>query len=127
MKTEELIRPDWKEFGRRLQERCRGSMVTIELVNPDGARRTIVKNEPLQSVATEESDCNTHFVLETGAAGAKPARHEIIDPSEAVLHQQGSDRCQQLDIFGENGTTIATFHPGLTPDVWQGFEARRKW
>lgn len=118
MATIEVSEKDWQQFCERMQGLCRGSMVSIELVDFDGSERKVVENTPLNRIIWDNTSdrCNTNVVIETGLPETKPQRHVVVEPIHIRLKAEGGgDRYNRLQIIAENGTTILALQPGLDP------------
>lgn len=125
MVTREVSPEGWKAFCERVQEACRGSLVSIEVQQPDGTTASVARDLPLRSIGLDnETDaCNTHLVIEAGPE--RPVRHDVIEPIHIRLRREGDgDRFNRLQIVAENGTTNAVLHPGLNPAALQGLDIR---
>ena len=106
MTTLEVAEKKWEQFCQRIEEFCRGAMVSIQVVEPDGARRTVVQRVPLVRVALDENSdpCNTRLVIEAGSPGERPVQHVVIEPIHIRLKNgQDNDRYNHLQIIAENG------------------------
>ena len=123
MTTLEVTQSKWERFCQQLEESCRGAMITIELVQLDGAMTTIARDLPLGSVILDEksNSCITTIVIQAGVPGAKPVRHTVVEPIHVRLkNKTGGDRYNRVEILAENGTTIVSLHPGFEPGKVQG-------
>jgi|SRR6266850_477002 len=117
MTAVEVDQKKWEQFFARVQESSHDVMVTIDVLNPDGSRNTIVENVPLiHVVLNDQSDpCNTNLVIKAGLPNQKPIRHVIVEPIRIRAKTGTGDRYNCLEIEAENGTTNVEFHPGLNP------------
>jgi hypothetical protein len=126
MKTVEIQEKQWKQFCDRMEQFCRGAMVTIHLENGDVAKAELAVDLPLRHIVLdEESDaCNTRLVIEVGLADAKPTRHEVIEPIHIRL-KNGTDpnRYNIIQVLAENGTTTLEIRPGLNESLLKGLTA----
>ncbi len=123
--TTEIAETKWNEFCRRLAKACYGSMVSIELAQPDGSRTNIAENVPLLSLALDDrSDpCNNRIVIEAGAPDEHPVRHEVLEPIHVRLKRDREGRrYNEVHLLAENGITVLTLHPGVSPRVVKGLE-----
>jgi hypothetical protein len=49
--------------------------------------------------------------------------HVIVEPIHIRLeHGHANGRYHRLLIMAENGITVVEFHPGLSPEVFEGLE-----
>ena len=126
MKTVEVDPKKWVQFCHRLEEFCRGAMLTIETTTNDGRTiRTVAQEVPLRHLALDDTTdpCNTNLVIEAGSANEKPLRHTIIEPIHIRLKNgNGSDRYNHLQILAETGTTNLRLNPGLNLALLKGLE-----
>ncbi len=125
MPVAEIDQKAWCQFCLRVQDACRGSMISMEIMGADGSRRMVARDMPLRSVALdyESSPCNQAIVIEAGIAGEKPVRHLIVEPIHIRLSKNGGgERYSRMQIMAENGTTVLDFHPGLTEGLLKGLE-----
>jgi hypothetical protein len=125
MITREVTPQGWKTFCERVRESCRGSLVSIEVQQPDGTTASVARDLPLRAIdLDEESDaCNTNLVIEAGPE--RPVRHVVIEPIHIRLRHEGDgDHYNRVQIVAENGTTNAILHPGLSPLALQGVDLR---
>jgi len=126
MKTRELKQHEWKDFCRQLNEKHRGGMVTVKMLQSDGSADSIMKDMPLQSVAWNENrdECNNTMVIEAGLPNERPRQHMIVEPVRLILRNGGSERFNELDVIAESGTTLVILHPGINPASLDGLGAR---
>lgn len=120
MQTGEVIPKHWKYFCQRVSETHKGALVQIQLAEADGGLRAVAGELPLQSFAfdDERNGYNDEIVIETGLPNERPLQHRIIGPVRVILRNGGNgNRYNQLQILAENGTTIMTFHPGISPEL----------
>lgn len=125
MKTLEVDQRKWFQFCQRLEEFCRGAMVTIEVANGGCAPSTVVQGAPLRHVALDNTadPCNTNLVIEAGNPNEKPLRHTVVEPIHIRLKNgDGADRYNNLQILAENGTTNIRLNPGLNEALLKGLE-----
>ena len=126
MKTRELKQHEWKDFCRQLNEKHRGGMVTVKMLQSDGSADSIMKDMPLQSVAWNENrdECNNTMVIEAGLPNERPRQHMIVEPVRLILRNGGSERFNELDVIAESGTTLVILHPGINPASLDGLGVR---
>lgn len=124
METKEISQAAWTKFCDRLNESCRGSMITIQLVRPDGSTSMLAESAPLQSIILDqESDaCNNTMVIQAALSDENEIRHFIIEPIYLRLRNGENDRYNHLHILAESGTTILSFHPGLNPELLENLD-----
>src|SRR6266576_4097726 len=117
MTAVEVDQKKWEQFCDRVQATCQGAMVTIDEMNADGSRKTIVQNMPLLKVALDDKSdpCNTNIIIEAGLPNQKPICHVVVEPIHIRAKSETGDRYNTLQIEAENGNTIVHFHPGLNP------------
>ena len=124
MTAVEVDQKKWEQFCDRVQATSQGAMVTIDEMNPDGSRKTIVQNMPLLKVALDDKSdpCNTNLIIEAGLPNQKPIRHVVVEPIHIRAKNETGDRYNTLQIEAENGNTIVHFHPGLNPAWLKDFQ-----
>jgi microcompartment protein CcmK/EutM len=119
----EINNKDWGRFCEKLNTLRHDSLLTIEAVQPDGSKKELARNVPLQNVKFEKTaGCSDMVFLEVGsAAGAeRPMQHVITEPIHIrvkTADQQGA--YNPVMIEAESGVTMLTFHPALRQDVFQ--------
>ena len=119
--TEEIQARDWKTFCERVTEMERGQMVTIEVVDRNGARREVGRSLPLEDVTLKPKDgCNDAIWVKASDG----FQHEILEPIHITLKRNAEGGYNPVQIDGETGTTILHFRPALKPTVMEGFQRR---
>jgi hypothetical protein len=124
-KTVEIDEKKWFQFCRRIEEYCRGAMVTVELDPGSGSKTIVIENVPLRHVAFDEhgDPCNANLVIEAGDPAAKPVRHLVVEPIRIFLRNgKDSERYNSVQILAENGTTTMELRPGLNQALLKGLE-----
>ena len=125
MRTLEVHEKGWPQFCRKIEEFCRGAMISIEIQDSQGAKTAIAQDLPLRALGLvdEKSSCNTNLVIEAGLPDQKPIRHVVIEPIHIRLRNgNGGDRYNRLQISAENGTTTVDLHPGLNQELLKGLD-----
>lgn len=125
MKTVEVDEKKWSRFCQRIEEHCRGAMVTVELEPGSGSKTTVIANAPLRHVSFDEhaDPCNANLVIEVGAADSKPVRHLVVEPIRILLRNgKDTERYSSMRIMAENGTTTMELRPGLDQALLKGLE-----
>jgi hypothetical protein len=125
MKTVEVDQKKWLQFCQRIEDYCRGAMVTVELDPGSGSKTTVVENAPLRHVSFDEhSDpCNANLVIEVGDPESKPVRHLVVEPIRILLRNgKDTERYNSMQIMAENGTTTMELRPGLNQALLKGLE-----
>ena len=123
MRTLEVHEKGWPQFCRKIEEFCRGAMISIEIHDAQGAKTAIAQDVPLRALGLvdEKSSCNTNLVIEAGLPDQKPIRHVVIEPIHIRLRNgNGGDRYNRLQISAENGTTTVDLHPVLNQELLKG-------
>ena len=113
MKTREVSENTWKEFCAAVEEHCRGSLVSLEHLLPDGSKSTIIHNEPLRSFRLDDTSdpCNTILAI-----GAGPLVHNIVEPIHIRLRSENGDETfTHFEIKAENENVVGALHPGYRP------------
>jgi hypothetical protein len=121
----EVADRQWQQFCQQVQRLAGGVMASIQVQHPDGTTQAICWNVPLQRIAFDQTSdpCSDQLVLEVGLPGQKPVRHVVLEPIHLRLKNgKTGDRYHHLHILAENGTTLVTFHPGLSPALVRGLE-----
>ena len=117
MKIEEIKSTEWGEFCRAFSEANRGSLLTIELITADGIRSEIAQDQPLDRMTFDRTDaCSDVISVSLGLSGERKRHHFIVDPIH-LLVRKGEAGKKFLEIRGENGTTLVTFHSGRFPQT----------
>jgi hypothetical protein len=115
--TEEIDARDWKTFCERVTEMEHGQMVTIEIVEPNGARRELARALPLDNVTLGPRDgCNDAIWINASDG----FRHEIVEPIHIRLKRNAEGGFNPVQIDAETGITILHFRPALKPTVVEG-------
>src|SRR5438105_3619640 len=117
MRTLEISEQKWEKFCRQVDAICHSGLITIQMEDPEGAKKTIAADLPLRSFGldTKSDPCNTNIVIEAGLPNAKPMLHKVIEPIHVRLaNDRDERRYNQLQIIAENGTTLVDLHPGLS-------------
>jgi hypothetical protein len=122
MTTTEIGRESWEKLCERITNHNPGSLVNVELVQPDGLQKAIAHDLPLRQIGVDaESDaCNDLLILEMGHPTQKPLRHVIVEPIHVRLRHNGQGRYHRLEVAAENGTTTIDFRPGLPVTIADG-------
>jgi hypothetical protein len=126
MKTLEVDSKNWTRFYQKLEEFCRGAMVTIQLEDRDGTKSVVAENVPLRHMAFDKQadPCNASLIIEAGADNQKPVRHTVLEPIHVWLKNGTAPaRYNQVQILAENGTTTIRLQPGLNEALLRGLNA----
>jgi hypothetical protein len=124
MKTQEIRTDQWKNFCDQFSQINQGSLVTLEMAEPDGTRTEIARNTPLQKITLDKSDpCNDVISISVGEPGKRCVTHLVVEPIHLKYKQTG-ERNKTLQMEAENGTTLLTFHSGRFPEVTIDFKLR---
>src|SRR2546423_13756243 len=127
MRTIEISERKWEQFCRKVDAICHGGLVTIQMADTQGARKTIAEDLPLQSMGLDiKSDpCNRKMLIEAGLPDQKPMLHAVIEPIHVQLKNDRDERrYNRLQIIAENGTTLVDLHPGLNGAELKEFELK---
>jgi hypothetical protein len=121
MGTKEIQSKDWEKICERINNLRQQALLTIELLQPDGHKRQVARDVPLQSIVFDTSDaCNDRIALNVGPAAQKPLTHVIVQPIHIKLKPAENGSYNPMQIEAESGITLLTFHPALRPDFLQG-------
>ena len=115
--TEEINATDWKAFCQRITAMEKGQLVTIEAIDPGGARREIARAVALESVDLKPRDACNDSIRINAADGFE---YEILEPIHIRLGRNPGGGFNPVQIHGETGTTILHFRPALKPTVLEG-------
>jgi hypothetical protein len=119
--TEEINTRDWKTFCERLTEMEHGQMVTIEVIDRDGAHHEVASAVPFERATLRPKDaCNDAIWINAGHGFT----HEIVEPIHITLKRNAGGGFNPVQIDGETGTTILHFRPALKPTVVDGLTHR---
>ncbi len=79
-------------FCERVQGACLGNMVSVEIVNADGPKRSVVRDTPLQRLAlqSDATACNQNLVIETGKSTWLSSRSISGSPEMAATVTRSS-------------------------------------
>src|SRR2546421_3224177 len=117
MRTLEISERKWEQFCRQVDDVCHGGLITIQMVDAESVKKTIVQDLPLQGIGldTKSDSCNTKIVIEAGLPNQRSIIHAVIEPIHVRLKNHRDERrYNQLQIIAENGTTLVVLHPGLS-------------
>ena len=122
MKTIEVKEKNWPELCQRIEQQCRGGMVSLETDTGSGSHTAVIDNEPLQRLTFDEhaDPCNANLVIEAGGPGNQ-VRHLIVEPIRILLRNgKGTDHYNTLQIMAESGTTTMELRPGFHQELVDG-------
>jgi hypothetical protein len=127
MTTIEVGRDQWQNFCERITQLHHGSLISIQVDEPDGRANSIAQDQPLRSMRLDDKTdpCNTLLLIETGLPGQKGIEHKIIEPIHLRLKNGRDDHYNRALIMAENGTTVLTMHPGLNSALAHEFNQLR--
>jgi hypothetical protein len=115
--TEEINTRDWKVFCERVTEMERGQIITIEVVDLDGAHREVARDLSLEKVTLKPKDACNDAIWINASDGFE---HEIVEPIHIKLKRNAEGGFDPVQIDAEAGTTILHFRPALKPTVIDG-------
>jgi hypothetical protein len=92
-----------------------GSLISIRMMQGDGVV-DVVEDMPLERIIFVRQDaCNNAIVITASEPGKRSIEHLIIDPFRFLVREK--NECKELEIYGENGTTLIGFHSGKLPEL----------
>jgi hypothetical protein len=117
---------DWDLLCQRLNEFEHGARVTIDLVDENGATRSIARNVALDRIQFGRHDACSDKISITGTEGVAGAtRHDIIEPIRVRLRgTEDGAAFSGMTIEAESGTTLLTFHPVIREAWLDGVQLR---
>lgn len=116
----EINSPDWEEFCHRLTKELAGATVSLEIIEPNGAKSEIAAGAMLDEIAFKKTDaCSDVIVIRLG--NTREIVHQIIEPIHVNLHSSGGTDFNLLEIKAESGVSLIhlqpTIHPRLLGDL----------
>jgi len=121
MATQEIKDTNWREFCERFEEEHRGALLTLDVVQHNGATALLAKNEPLRSFRFDGSaGCSTVIRLELGGAG-QITQHEIVEPIHVRLRESAGSQ-KILEIDAESGSAQIHFSSGRSGEMLKDME-----
>ena len=121
METKEIKAGAWEAFCRQLQQIRPRTRLTIERVERDGNRVSVVNELELREARLNRDDaCNDvlNFTLTKDNGGA--VEYAITEPIHIKLRQEDSDRYNEIEIIAEDGTHIVSARAGFRQDLIAG-------
>lgn len=113
---------DWPAFCERINANARGGTISIDKVDPNGAKAEIVRNTIFENMRHgKRDDCNDHLAIRF--SGGVP--HEILEPIRIqLMESENGAAFQSMIVEAEDGVTILTFHPVLRAPWLAGLDLR---
>ena len=117
MRTQEIQSEDWQEFCKKFTDFNHGSLLTVEMIAPDGVPSEIARDRPLDKMTYDKTDaCNDIISISLGEPNQKKTNHFVIEPIHLRLTQAEGGK-KLLQMTAENGITLVTFHSGRFPQL----------
>ena len=116
----EINSRDWPDFCNRLNQQCRGALVRIESILPDGKKSDRVGEATFEGMELDRSDsCND--VLHLRVRNEREVKYDIVDPIHILLREtRPGEDFNPIQIEGETGTTFVTFKPAIHAQMLAG-------
>ena len=119
MATAEIESTDWKAFCEKFLKLQGGTLMSIVKIEPSGRRVETVRDMPLTGMWFKNGECNDSIFLRLEQEGKREITHEIIDPIRVKIREEGEGK-KELQIDGENGSTLVLFQSGKLKDLLNG-------
>jgi hypothetical protein len=118
METKEIKTGAWEAFCRQLQEIRPRTRLTIERVERNGNRVSVVKELELREARLNQDDaCNDVLNFTMTEDNGEAVEYAITEPIHIKLRQEDSDRYNEIEIIAEDGTHILSARPGFRQDL----------
>ena len=118
METKEIKAGAWEAFCRQLQEIRPRTRLTIERVERNGNRVSVVNNLELREARLNRNDaCNDVLNFTMTEDNGEAVEYAITEPIHIKLRQEDSDRYNEIEIIAEDGTHILSARPGFRRDL----------
>src|SRR5258706_10631723 len=116
MPTQEIKDSNWQKFCDHFEELHRGTLISLEVVDHDGATAFLAKEQPLRAFRFEKALCNDLINLELGEAPGPTIQHQIIAPIHVRLREK-AENLKELEIDAESGSIEMRFTSGNIGDL----------
>ena len=103
MATLEIPRSEWVSFFDSFNNRHRGRLITMEIMNPDFGDQVEVRDLPLEGITVELSEENDQFEITVGYERDQHLSKTIPGPRKVWLKQddEGADEALEIDAKTE--------------------------
>lgn len=89
-----------------------GSLITIEMLAPNGDRMEVARDIPLDKMSLDQnSECNDVIIINASEPGKRGIDHMVIEPIHLII-RENTEHTKILQLSAENGTTLITYHAG---------------
>lgn len=104
---------DWNAFCERINQNRRGTLVSVQKLELDGARTQIAHNTELEEIEFSKNDgCNDQILIH--GSDKISLEHEIIEPIHIkLMESEGGSAFPSVVIEAENGITQIDFRPSI--------------
>ena len=118
METKEIKTGAWESFCRQLQEIRPRTRLTIERVERNGNRVSVVNELELREARLNQDDaCSDVLNFTMAENNGEAVEYAITEPIHIKLRQEDSDRYNEIEIIAEDGTHILSARPGFRQDL----------
>jgi hypothetical protein len=118
METKEIKAGAWEAFCGKLQEIRPRTRLTIERVERNGNRVSVVNELELREARLNQNDaCNDILNFTLTEDNGEAVEYAITEPIHIKLRQEDSDRYNEIEIIAEDGTHILSARPGFRQDL----------
>ena len=112
MATQEISSSKWQAFAQKFNDLHQGSLMTVESIDASDHREVVASESPLREFSFGPSNaCSDAITLRLGGEGRREQLHQIIEPIHLKV-RPGQNGGKVLQIDGESGSTLVTFHSG---------------
>jgi hypothetical protein len=118
MATAEIKSTDWEPFCQKFLELHQNSLVTLTTIDQGGLRVEAAREMPLRKIWFEKGACNDSIFINLEQQGKREINHEVVGPIHLKLREEGEGK-KALQIDGENGSTLLSFHSGRMNELMQ--------
>lgn len=119
MQTRQILESEWPAFLDRFTRRHEGSLVNLEVLNPDLGALIEETGLALNGLTDEcdETEGNT-IVIMIGNQPDDHVTHSISNPTEVSLEQTDEGEDVALSIKSADGTTaLLSFRAAVSPET----------
>jgi hypothetical protein len=124
MTTRDIPRDQWREELDSFSRQHEGWIVRVEVIGPDGHKRTEARDLPLQGVSANSPRAKG-IVISVGQRPNDHLTHEVSNPITVAIDQTDAGAERALRIRARDGsTTIVEFRSPMRPEEVDGLPSR---
>lgn len=121
MPTREILRSEWVTFFDSFNNRHRGWLVTVEIMDAEIGDQTEARDLPLIGIAAELNELDPDQIeIILGGQSDSHVSDTITDPKEVWLKSSDEGADEVLEIIGENKTVLIRFRSAIRPELVDG-------